>query len=281
MSVKTEQIIVSLTTWSARINNIPVVLDTIFAQSLLPDKIVLNLAYNEVIPANVQTYINNHDIDIYRTEDTKVYKKFLPTLKRFKDACIINIDDDLLYPNTMIEDFWETHLRYPNHPICGNHMFLFGRMCHCGEASLTKYEYFGDYLNYIDWDIMRNCTSSDLVFTYFATKSGHPYVPSKGYYGNGVTESYNPTNGWSDNVNSYGKLSQSFKYLEQRFGTLPELFSTYVKDCNLLDIIVQLNELLVLESNEKIYSETEKRIRNSKAYRLGRLLLTPFSWIRT
>ena len=35
MSVKTEQIIVSLTTWSARINNIPVVLDTIFAQSLL------------------------------------------------------------------------------------------------------------------------------------------------------------------------------------------------------------------------------------------------------
>ncbi len=178
-----EVVIVSMTTWEARVANIPVVLDTIFNQTVLPDKVVLNLAFDEVLPESVASYIEGHSIEVYRTEDTKVFKKFLPTLLRYPDACVINIDDDILYPPTMIEDFLMQHKIYPDHPICGNHVVYKGLMCHCGEASLTKYEYFGRYLECIDSELMHKCKSSDIVFTYFAVKNGCPYVPSKGYYG--------------------------------------------------------------------------------------------------
>ena len=272
-----EYLIVSLTTWSKRIGNIPTVLDTIYSQTMLPDKVVLNLAYGEPIPPNVQDYIKLHNIEVFRTEDTKVYKKIIPTLKRYKSACVINIDDDLLYPDTMIEDFWNTHLLYPDNPICGNHLFYLGRMCHCGEASLTKFDYFNNYLDCIDNDVMLNCTSSDMVFTYFASKAGHPYVPSKGHYGSEYLEAFNQIDGWSKNINTNDKLKNTLSYLEQRFGELPEIFSTYIKDRLLSDVIVKISEGLIAEAEEKKYYETERAIRNSNRYRLGRFLLAPFS----
>ena len=52
-----ERIIVSLTTYSKRIGNIPTVLETIFNQTQKPDLVVLNLAFNESIPDDVQNYI--------------------------------------------------------------------------------------------------------------------------------------------------------------------------------------------------------------------------------
>ena len=79
----TERIIVSLTTWSKRIGNIPVVLDTIFNQTVQPDLVVLNLAHDEIIPEDVKHYINSHNIEINRVKDTKVYKKLIPTLKKY------------------------------------------------------------------------------------------------------------------------------------------------------------------------------------------------------
>jgi hypothetical protein len=275
-----ELIIVSLTTWSKRIGNIPKVLDTIFAQTLPPDMVVLNLAFDEVIPPVVQAYIDDHSIEVYRTEDTKVYKKFLPTLKRYPDACVINVDDDMLYPATMIQDFWSMHLLYPNNPICGNHSFCFGRMCHCGEASLTKFGYFEGYLDCIDKDVMLNCPSSDLVFSYFASKAGHPYVPSLGYYGTDYTEAFNATESWTNNVIQTEGLTRTFSYLTQRFGPLPELYSTYIKDPVLADLIMKVSEGYVSEEKRKMYFETERTIRNSKAYRVGRFILSPFTWVR-
>lgn len=278
--VKKEDLIVSLTTWSKRIGNIPKVLDTIYAQTVLPGRIVLNLAYDEVIPKEVQLYIDAHHVEVFRTENTKVYKKFIPTLKRYKSACVVNIDDDLLYPQTMLEDFWNMHLLYPDNPICGNHFFCFGRMCHCGEASLTKYEFFGDYLDWIDSEVMRNCTSSDIVFTYFATKAGHPYVPSLEYYGTGYTEAYNPIEGWSEKTNTDRSIRESWVYLEQRFGPLPELFGTYIKDRRLADIIVKVSEGIVEKEKQIACYEAEKAVRATRRYRLGKFFLAPFSWIR-
>lgn len=275
-----EILIVSLTTWSKRISNIPLVLDTIFGQSRLPDKVVINLAFDEAIPPDVQDYIIEHGVEVFRTEDTKVYKKFIPTLNRYPHACVVNVDDDMLYPKTMLEDFWSVHQLYPDNPICGNHSFCFGRMCHCGEASLTKREFFGDYLDCIDSDVMRNCPSSDLVYSYFATKAGHPYVPSVGYYGTDYTEAFNAASSWTKNVIQNQGLTSTFSYLVKRFGPLPELFSTYIKDPVLANVIAKVSDGLVAEEKRKMYYETEKTIRNSNAYRLGRFLLSPVSWLR-
>ena len=74
-----EEIIVSLTTWSARINNLPVVLNSILEQTVKADKIIVNLAYNEYIPHDVFVFLESNGIEVFYTDDTKVYKKFIPT----------------------------------------------------------------------------------------------------------------------------------------------------------------------------------------------------------
>ena len=76
-----EEIIISLTTWSARINNLPVVLKSILEQTVKADKIIVNLAYNEYIPNDVLVFLESNGIEVFYTDDTKVYKKFIPTLK--------------------------------------------------------------------------------------------------------------------------------------------------------------------------------------------------------
>ena len=119
-----ERIIVSLTTWEKRLSNIPAVLDTIFCQTRPPDLIVLNLNEDEIVPDYVNEYLTTHNVIINRVPYKKVYKKIIPTLKLYPNDCIIGIDDDWLYPPTMIEDLWNTHLKYPNNPISGNREFI-------------------------------------------------------------------------------------------------------------------------------------------------------------
>ena len=77
MSVN-EEIIVSLTTWSARIKNIPVVLDSIYNQTIKPNKVVLNLSVGEIVPSELEHYITEHQIEVNYVPDTKVYKKTFP-----------------------------------------------------------------------------------------------------------------------------------------------------------------------------------------------------------
>jgi len=275
MNKTNEQVIVSLTTWRARIHNIPVVLDSIFNQTVKPDTIIINLAYDEIVPHEVEEYINEHNIVVNRVEDTKVYKKFIPTLKKFPDACVINIDDDMIYPEGMIEDFLNQHEIYPDNPICGNHSFCFGIMCHCGEASLTKLSFFGNYLDTIDSDLMTHCPSSDFVYSYFAIKSGHPYIPSKGYYGTEYTPAYRAEESWSDNVIGQQGIKDTYTYLVNRYGAIPDLFSSYFNEENSF-IAKELFSGYANDVRQQERLETELRIRKSKAYRLGRMLLKPF-----
>ena len=128
-----ERIIVTMTTYNKRIGNIPTVLDTIFKQTIHPDIVVINLAYEEIIPDKVQIYMETHNIEVNRVPDTKVYKKIVPTLKKYPDDCVINIDDDKLYPPEMIADFMDIHKKYPNNPISGNRQVFGGRQCHHGR----------------------------------------------------------------------------------------------------------------------------------------------------
>ena len=275
-----EEIIVSLTTWSARISNIPTVLDTIYAQSLLPDKVVLNLSHREIVPVEVEQYIDNHGVEVFWTEDTKVYKKIIHTLKRYPNACVINIDDDMLYPPGMIEDFMNTHNKFPNNPICGNHAFSCGLICHCGEASLTKLEFFGGYLDCIDDNLRSHCHSSDMVYTYFATKAGHPYVPTRDFYGVEYCRSYKANNSWSkDNIRVVG-IQATYAYLTNRFGPLPEFFHAYVSNPYEAELATIASETLLFARKQEYVNIIDSQVRNSYSYRIGSWIVSPFRLMR-
>jgi len=262
-----ERVIVSLTTYSKRISNIPVVLDSIFAQTRIPDKVVLNLAYEDVIPENVQRYIDIHSVDINRVSDTKVYKKLIPTLKKYPDDCIITIDDDFIYPSGMIEDFVSVHNQYPEFPISGNRDVFFGFQCHCGCASLTKACYLGSYLNSIDDDVIKNCPSDDIVYTYFSIKNGHPYVRTCDLYFTNM-QSYNDGNGYTLSNGGVDSISKSYNYLVSRFGNLPDHISDYIKDGHIARLVT---DILLTKGRQ----EGRDEIFSSKTYKLGSRILKP------
>ncbi len=276
-----EEIIVSMTTWKPRMHNIPIVLDTIYAQTVQPDKVVVNLAYDEVIPEDVLYYINEHLIEVNYVPNTKVYKKFLPTLLKYPDACVINIDDDCIFPPNMIEDFMVIHKKYPQFPISGNKVVLFGLQCHCGNASLTKYEHLGDSLKAIDEDLMQNCTSSDIVYTYLAAKNNHPYICSEGTYFDNVMQGFLEHSPYTRQVIEVDNgIIKSFQYLVKRFGELPIQLHNYVQDEYLATLIERQIHITLQDAidNQRIISE--RQIRRTRAYRLGKFLLNPFLFIR-
>lgn len=278
-----ERIIITMTTYSKRIGNIPTVLDTIYAQTVSPDLVVINLAYEEIVPDKVQNYINAHNIEVNRQPDTKVYKKIVPTLKKYPNDCVINIDDDKLYPPEMIADFMDIHNKYPNNPISGNRQIFAGRQCHHGYASLVKAEYFGEYMDLImDDDVMANCKSSDLVYTYFANKAGNPYIRTTNIYYSNLAR-YNEVDGYSNKQRGdFGDIyTKTFAYLIDRFGPLQGMIESYVKDPYIAQIIYDINIESQSEEVQNYYKQKyTKLLESSPSYKLGRFLLCPFRAIK-
>lgn len=225
--MSSERIIVSLTTWTPRLQNIPIVLDSIFTQTILPDLVVINFSEGEIIPPDLQQYLDLHHVECNFVPDTKVYKKLIPTLKKYPNDCVISIDDDLIYPPEMIEDFLDIHKRYPDNPISGDSGTVMNVISHCGCASLTKKKYFGLYFDLIDTTLVNHCPYDDIVYTFFANKAGHPYVLTNHQYYTNLPE-HNPTHGFSNNNRSAN--IKTITYLENNYGIIDNPFKHYIQD---------------------------------------------------
>lgn len=269
-----EKVIITLTSYRHRLGNLPTVLDTIYRQTVPPDLVVLNLAHNEIVPTEVLNYLSEHNVEINRVEDTKVYKKLIPTLKKYPDAVVISIDDDWLYPNGMIADFLEIHNKYPSNPISGNGFVYSGMICHCGCASLTKAKYFGSYLNDIS-DVIPNCPCDDIVYTYFANKAGYPYIVTKEKYFTNMTP-FNGDNGYSEIIAGEQQIEISFSYLIQKYGELSHFTSAYIEDPYIASLLYQIHDSLNKDTREKAMSE----LRSTHAFKLGKKILKPLMLIK-
>lgn len=274
MANTTEKVIVSLTSYEPRFQNLPTVLDTILAQTVKPDLIVLNLAHEAIVPNNVQEYLDKHKVEVFRVDDTRVYKKLLPTLKRYPNDIVISIDDDWLYPEEMIADFLDIHAKYPNHPISGNKLVFSEMICHCGCASLTKAEFFGEYLDMIDQKIIQNCSCDDIVYTYFANKAGFPYITTKKEYFTNLTP-YNEGHGYSEMFEEEHRVEKSFSFLVQEHGELPHFTDTYISDPYIAEILYHIHNLDKKDSINK----AQIQIRSSARYKLGKIILKPLSFL--
>ncbi len=116
--------IISLTTFPARINIVHRVIETLFAQTVPADKIILWLA-PEQFPKREQDLpktlldMTARGLTIAWYPDIKSYKKLVPALEMFPDDNIITVDDDILYPSNMLAELIKTHNKYPN-DICAH-----------------------------------------------------------------------------------------------------------------------------------------------------------------
>ena len=270
-----ERVIVSLTTYSRRIGNIPTVLETIFNQTTTPDLIVLNLAIDEIIPDEVQKYIDSKPIEVNRVPDTKVFKKLIPTLKKYPNDVVISIDDDWLYPTEMIEDFVSVHNKYPNYPISGNKSAFCCMQCHCGCASLQKGSFWGDYLNAIDYELISSCPSDDMVYTYLSNLAGHPYIRTQGLYFHNM-KPFNAVNGYSEMMSDQ-TIIQSYLYLLKRYGMVNGI--KFYMDDDYGNFIV--NDIVNKSNNKFIECKQElESICKSKTFQMGSFILHPIQFLR-
>lgn len=180
--------IVCMTSYPARMANLPKVVESLRRQSMPPREIWLTVA--EADELILKPYYDLYD-HIVITEDTKVWKKFLPATYGLKsDQLIMCVDDDLLYLPTTAEALLYRHERTGD-LISGNHYWHNGFKCHCGGCSLVFPKAFAGWREYYGhWQELR---SSDMFLTLLAAKNGYRYSATQSNYINAATP-YNPCN---------------------------------------------------------------------------------------
>ena len=133
------KVIVSLTSWKCRIHNVSKVVFSLYENTRRPDLIIVNLSSDEFenkekdLPPELNTLIKNGICEIYWVkENTNVFKKIIPTVKRFYGApnyILFSCDDDWLYGKTYIEQMIK-QLGNGNSFCASKHKLIGNRVCY-------------------------------------------------------------------------------------------------------------------------------------------------------
>ena len=155
------RLIVSLTSYPKRMYDIHLCLYSLLTQDLKPDKVILWLAEEQFphrskdVPKKVRD-LKKFGLEIKWCSDLKSYKKLIPALQQYPDACIVTADDDIYYPENWLRGLWETQ----QHTGAG----VVAHRCH--EAA-----YEGDaFLPYAKWS--KCIEREDLSYANFMTGAG-------------------------------------------------------------------------------------------------------------
>lgn len=115
------RIIVSLTTYPARIDSVWVCIASLLQQTCKPCRVILWLAKeqfpNHEIPIRLER-LKKRGLEIRFCEDLKPHKKYYDVMKEYPDYHIVTADDDILYPENHIEQLWKEHEIHPHAVIC-------------------------------------------------------------------------------------------------------------------------------------------------------------------
>jgi hypothetical protein len=268
-------VIVTITSWSKRIINIPTVLTSILEQTKKPKKIVLNLSTQEFInkekdiPNEVINFINeNNIIEINWVEgkNSKQWKKIIPTMQKYPNDWIICIDDDRIYWNTFIEELWESHLKYPDNAITINKAYeVNGYLQHCGHGTLETARFY-NYFNDIDVNyLIDNFVSSDTVYNYLLHKNKHKIVS---FSKTDKSKPYNDIEGLRKTDKTCDRTihHETFKHLENKYGVIQTLNNKINNDIDILLNGYNINPKTKPTSN----ITKEKTIKNKEETKLSK-----------
>ena len=150
-NMKTKYLIVSLTSYPARINSVHLTIESILNQTQKADKIVLWLSEKQFpqkigsLPESLR-HLLNRGLEIgwyFQDEDIKPYNKIINTLEKYPKSIIITVDDDVIYPENTIEQLYKTWLKDTKNVVCN-------------RARKVKYDAKGLF-PYNEWEL---CTRS-------------------------------------------------------------------------------------------------------------------------
>lgn len=165
------RIIVSLTSFPARINTVHLCLKSIIKQNFVYDKIVLWLAESQfpdrILPSSLielaEEEINK--LCIEWCSDLKSYKKLIPALKKYPDDVIITADDDIIYPDDWLQRLVLSYNKDPN--------YIYAMRCHRIKISID-----GHLLKYKDWDFEISHSESPRFINFPTTGGGVLFPPN-------------------------------------------------------------------------------------------------------
>lgn len=161
------KLIVTISSWPNRIENVYYVINSILENTIKPDKIIINLSYDDfninplekdkeiyykVLPTDLQIlikyYSNIIEVIWYNDKELKSWKKHLYVLNKAHDEdIIVCIDDDIIYNKKflelMLKSFFLYEQKYPITSIVEN--YCQGTFAFCGHSSLYKKKFFNNY----------------------------------------------------------------------------------------------------------------------------------------
>lgn len=135
-------IVVSFTSWKARIGNVKRVVKSILNNTVKPDRVYLNLSKEEFgdesnLPPDLVELFNSDESLVFNWCDgnTKQFKKVLPVLQYLEDEdIVIATDDDIIFPDDFIENRLKQFGEHGGrHPISSAF-----KKCHIGDTYVVS-----------------------------------------------------------------------------------------------------------------------------------------------
>lgn len=133
-----DSVIVSMTTFPARIGYVHLAIRSLLNQTVKPGKIILWLAKDQfcgvAIPPQLQV-LCNYGLEIrYCDEDLLAHKKYYYAMQEYPDHLIVTYDDDIIYPEDSLEKLLAMHQKHPEAIICNR-----GREIKVAHGSVAPY----------------------------------------------------------------------------------------------------------------------------------------------
>lgn len=114
-----EDIIVSLTSFPARIEYVYLTIESLLRQTHRPYKILLWLSLDQFADkSSLPDSLLNLENDIFEIRmvegDIRSHKKYYYALQEFPQRIMITVDDDIIYSPLLVESMMRNHNNYPN-----------------------------------------------------------------------------------------------------------------------------------------------------------------------
>lgn len=184
-------IVVSITSWIKRIGYVKKVIESIMENTIQPDRVYLNLSKSEFVnvelPKDLVAYFESDErliINWVDGENTKTMKKVFPILQYLDDDdIIITADDDIIFPNDLIEsrikDFNAFNRKYS---ITSNKcsIRIFRNMNVASAISLYTKRMLKNWDRYVNDDIIKTY-NDDRTYVYILWLNGFLNKPCSKY----------------------------------------------------------------------------------------------------
>lgn len=119
-----KDVVISLTSFPARINKVHLTLESLLRQTIKPGEIILYLSKEQfsdidALPKKLKYMAQSHKIKIeFCDGDLKSHKKYYYAMKDRSDKTIITVDDDIVYPEDLIECLLKCSEKFPDTVCC-------------------------------------------------------------------------------------------------------------------------------------------------------------------